>query len=65
MPTRPLYARVDMVSGSGSELELVELELIEPSLFLGLWPAAAGSMAAGIVRRMVNGGIVEPAPGIG
>ena len=63
LPIRPLYARVDMVPRSGSELELVELELIEPSLFLDRWPTAADRLAAAIVRWMGHEGVAEAVPG--
>ena len=65
LPVRPLYARVDMVARAGSELELVELELIEPSLFLDRWPPAADRLAAGIVRRMDHEGLVETVRPVG
>ncbi|MGQ2931762.1 MAG: ATP-grasp domain-containing protein, partial [Sphingopyxis sp.] len=33
-PARPVYARVDMVGDAAGVLHIMELELIEPSLFL-------------------------------
>lgn len=33
-PTPPVYARVDMVADAAGKLHIIELELIEPSLFL-------------------------------
>ena len=45
---RLLYARVDLVPGPDGQPVLMELELTEPSLFLGCDPAAAGRMAAAI-----------------
>ncbi len=47
-PDRLLYARVDLIPGSGGEPVLVELELTEPSLFLALAPGAADRFAAAI-----------------
>jgi hypothetical protein len=38
------YARVDLVHGAGGPM-VIELELIEPELFLGLEPAAAPRLA--------------------
>jgi glutathione synthase/RimK-type ligase-like ATP-grasp enzyme len=42
-PAAPLYARVDMVRDGGDEFRLMELEVIEPSLFLSF--AADGGAA--------------------
>jgi hypothetical protein len=46
-----LYARVDLVPGPGGVPLLLELELAEPSLHLGLEPLAPGRLAAAIVAR--------------
>lgn len=46
-----LYARVDVVRDDAGGLQLMELELIEPSLFLPQAPAAAGRLAAALARR--------------
>jgi glutathione synthase/RimK-type ligase-like ATP-grasp enzyme len=48
-----LYARVDGVERDG-QLVLTELEIIEPSLFLGLAPAA-GQRFAEVIVRLVRG----------
>lgn len=48
----PLYARVDLVVRRSGPPALMELELIEPSLYLAFHPAAAGRLADGIVRRL-------------
>lgn len=48
----PVYARVDAVRGNDGELLLMELELIEPELFLRFHPAAAEAMAEEIARRL-------------
>lgn len=37
----PLYARIDVVRGPDGELCVIELELIEPSLYLDIAPSAA------------------------
>jgi hypothetical protein len=44
-PDRLLYARVDMARGEDGELLLLELECIEPRLFLEHAPARAGAVA--------------------
>ncbi|MCG8532793.1 MAG: hypothetical protein MI749_19350, partial [Desulfovibrionales bacterium] len=49
----PLYARVDMVRGDG-EFLLMELELIEPSLFLSVDPGAPERFARAIDHRLGN-----------
>jgi hypothetical protein len=49
----PLYARVDLV-GSGSDLLVMELELIEPSLYLRMHPAAPKRFADALVEVMVG-----------
>lgn len=48
---RLLYARVDLIPGNDGRPVLVELELAEPSLFLGTAPGAAQRFAAAIVGR--------------
>jgi hypothetical protein len=48
---RPLYARVDGVESSGRFL-LMELELIEPMLFLNEPPAASERFAAAIAGAL-------------
>ena len=47
-----LYARVDVVRGSNGRPQLLELELTEPSLFLGESRGAAARFAAAIARRV-------------
>lgn len=47
---QPLYARIDMVRGTAGAFWLMELELIEPSLFLAHAPDG-GAMFAAAVRR--------------
>ena len=46
-----LYCRIDAVARDG-KLVLMELELIEPELFLGLAEGAAERFADAIVRRV-------------
>jgi glutathione synthase/RimK-type ligase-like ATP-grasp enzyme len=50
-----LYARVDGVERDG-QLVLMELEIIEPSLFLGLGPGAALRFAKAILRALAGRG---------
>jgi len=47
-PGQPLYARVDLLADAGG-LRLIELELIEPNLYLAANPAAADTLAAAIL----------------
>lgn len=48
----PLYARVDLVEGDGGELRLLELELIEPSLFLPYALGSATRLADAVLGRL-------------
>ena len=45
----PLYARVDMLRGPGGAPHLIELEAVEPSLYLATAPGAAERFAAAIL----------------
>lgn len=47
-----LYARVDLLKGDDGKPMLLELELAEPSLFLGFGAGAAHRLAAGVARRL-------------
>jgi hypothetical protein len=47
----PLYARIDLARGSDGSPVLLELEAVEPSLYLGLVPAAADRLADAIIAR--------------
>jgi len=49
-----LYARVDLVRGDDGSPLLLELELAEPSLFLGLDSGAATRFASAIAARLEN-----------
>ncbi len=54
-PAAPVYARVDMVGDAAGALHIIELELIEPSLFLHHAPdkgAAFGRAVAGAVNGL-------------
>ena len=47
-----LYARVDVVRHPAGDLRLMELELLEPSLFLAQRRGAADKLARAIVKRL-------------
>ncbi len=47
----PLYGRIDLVADADGDPILMELELIEPNLYLSQAPGAADRVAAAIVRR--------------
>jgi hypothetical protein len=47
-----LYARVDLIRDDRNDVRVMELELIEPALYLYLCPEAAQSLADAIVRRV-------------
>jgi glutathione synthase/RimK-type ligase-like ATP-grasp enzyme len=47
-----LYARVDLVRSPEGSLQLMELELTEPTLFLDLCPQAADVLARGVAARL-------------
>lgn len=49
-PAPPVYARVDMVGDATGTLHIMELELIEPSLFLHFAPDKGAAFAAAISR---------------
>ena len=44
------YCRVDLLDGPSGDPLVLEVELVDPSLFLDLAPGAAGRFAAEIVR---------------
>ena len=47
----PLYARVDLIRDQQGEPVVLELELIEPSLFFPYSAGSAEKFAAAVVRR--------------
>ncbi len=47
-----LYARVDVLRDDAGIPAVLELEVIEPSLFLDFAPGSAGALAGAIVRRL-------------
>lgn len=48
----PLYARIDLVRTTENHFLVMEVELIEPDLFLRLEPQAAKRLAAAISKRL-------------
>jgi glutathione synthase/RimK-type ligase-like ATP-grasp enzyme len=48
----PLYARVDLVTGLDGNPCLIELELIEPNLFLDTHPKAAAHLANAVLSEL-------------
>jgi hypothetical protein len=48
----PLYARVDVVRNIEGQLMLMELELVEPSMFLGFDPQASSRFAEAICTAL-------------
>lgn len=48
----PLYARVDLVSGLDGHPCLIELELIEPNLYLSTHPPAVDALADAVLLRI-------------
>ncbi|HET7904995.1 MAG TPA: hypothetical protein VFM17_10560 [Candidatus Eisenbacteria bacterium] len=51
----PVYGRADMVRDNDGRLAIMELELIEPELWLRHHPPAAGDLAEGIARFVEAG----------
>jgi glutathione synthase/RimK-type ligase-like ATP-grasp enzyme len=49
---RPLYARVDLVPYGPGDPRLMELEVLEPALFLASAPGSADNFAAAVLRRL-------------
>ena len=52
VPAPLLYARIDLVRDPAGRPQLMELELIEPSLFFAQSPAAAARLATAIAARL-------------
>lgn len=50
-PALSTYARVDLIRGADGGLQLMELELIEPALFLHCVPEAAPNFAAAVLAE--------------
>ncbi|HEY4283758.1 MAG TPA: hypothetical protein VGM62_11905 [Chthoniobacterales bacterium] len=54
LETAPLYARADFVRAGGKSFWLMELELVEPSLYLRVDPEAPARFARSLHERMKN-----------
>jgi glutathione synthase/RimK-type ligase-like ATP-grasp enzyme len=54
VPGPHLYGRVDLVRDDAGAPVVIELELIEPSLFLAMHPPAAGAFARAIARMLAG-----------
>jgi hypothetical protein len=52
--TVPAYGRVDLVRLDDGSLAVMELELVEPELWLRLHPPAAAAMAAAIASGIAR-----------
>lgn len=52
LPVQPLYARVDLVRDPAGAPLLIELELIEPLLFLSQHPPAAEALADAVAAQL-------------
>jgi hypothetical protein len=48
----PLYARVDLIAGTGGEPTLIELEAIEPNFYLSQVEGSAAAAADAFMRRL-------------
>lgn len=53
-PAPPVYARVDMVGDAAGTLRIMELELIEPSLFLHHAPDKGAAFGAAVATAIVK-----------
>lgn len=53
-PAKATYARVDMVRDNEGELAIIELELIEPALWLQHAPDGGASFAAALTRALTQ-----------
>ena len=54
-PTPTTYARVDLIRGMDGGLQVMELELIEPALFLHCVPEAEARFAEAILNPPMPG----------
>jgi hypothetical protein len=54
LPAIPLYARVDILRDGEGAFRLMELEVIEPSLFLGHAPGGGAAFKAAVAARMAS-----------
>lgn len=59
----PLYARIDLLEDADGALQITEVELVEPSLFLRHAPGAAQVLTDALVRRVAATGSDATRPG--
>ena len=59
-PAPATYARVDLVVGNDGGLQIIELELIEPALFLDHAPGAGALFAGSVRNAALNPGVRSP-----
>lgn len=52
MPHPPLYARIDIVRGAPADWALIELEAIEPALYLPYAPSGAQALCAALAKAL-------------
>lgn len=52
LPEKPLYARVDLIRDADNKPKLLELELVEPSLFISCYPSAALKFADALEKAV-------------
>jgi O-ureido-D-serine cyclo-ligase len=50
----PLYARVDLLQGADGQPVVLELELVEPSLFFDQGPGSARRFVDALVERLAG-----------
>jgi hypothetical protein len=55
LPATPLYARIDLIRNQDGVPCLMELELVEPSLFFEAGPGSAARFVDALVRRVGGG----------
>jgi glutathione synthase/RimK-type ligase-like ATP-grasp enzyme len=63
LPERALYGRVDLVRGADGEPLIIELELVEPTLFLSMHPRAAQRFADALMSLLSQGRERSSQPG--
>ncbi|HUQ13246.1 MAG TPA: hypothetical protein VM055_03125 [Novosphingobium sp.] len=51
-PAAAAYARVDMLAGDDGEMRIMELELVEPALWLQHAPGGGGAFASAVMRAL-------------
>jgi glutathione synthase/RimK-type ligase-like ATP-grasp enzyme len=64
-PAATSYARVDMIRGDDGQRQIMELELVEPALFLDLAPAAGAAFTRSILAAAERAGEQPLADGRG